>query len=88
MGWGQPSAGKRCRDQNGTDQHHSGYLASESETDEELRAHLMNKRSRDVSPVRHTQADMDLTAKALCTKSSDQHNNGDNIIEPLDSGVY
>ena len=71
MGWGQPNTGKRCRDENGGDEHHQeGYLASESETDEELRAHLMNKRSRDVSPVRLTQGNTDLT-RGDCSKSSD-----------------
>ena len=71
MGWGQPNTGKRCRDSAGGDEHHqAGYLASESETDEELRAHLMNKRSRDVSPVRLTQGNIDLT-RGDCSKSSD-----------------
>ncbi|CAG7816946.1 unnamed protein product, partial [Allacma fusca] len=62
MGWGQPNVGKRCRNDNAPEQN-SGYSASESETDEEMRAHLMNKRSRDVSPVRTVQAVTDF-AKA------------------------
>ena len=64
MGWGQPEKHiKRVRSE--TDSNlNSGYSASESETDEEMRVHLHNKRSRDVSPVKSTHATTDFSKLA------------------------